>query len=292
MDSVLHIQGDPDSGLAPLILVHAVSGLALPYFALGPLSDTVDDRPVYGISSPAFNSQTYKLPSSLEEVAKQYVALVRRHVQAEGPYLLGGWSMGGMIASRMAEILEHQGETVLHIIMIDSGNPEVYPPFKSRAEHETVSDIMYAAVTKLMAVPSTTACPDSDGEDSMQSSDDSDDDGDLSATLSAMRRHIHNGLKIISGSTQTRSSSSKFRLRAPATLIKCTTQTQPMSQVSDRRKEFARKLFGDEKLGWKDSHFKSLQTMHVRATHDGVFDKAPAQQLTRLVRGILDKFDE
>ena len=285
MDSILQLQGDSDSTLTPLILVHAISGLALPYLALGPLSDPNDDRPIYGISSPAYGSKTYRLPLSLDEVAKQYVALVRRNIQSSGPFLLGGWSMGGMIATRMAEILEEQGETVLHVIMIDSGNPEVYPPFKSRMEHDLVSDGMFSQVAERMNLPAGTL--EGDGDESNQSSDEEDED--LSIMLSQMRKHIHNGLKIVSG-TKARPSN-KRRLAASATLIKCTTPTAPSPRASDARKAFVRDLFRDETLGWKDSQFKKIRTLSLRAQHDGVFDKAPVQHLTRLVRGVLTQID-
>ena len=135
MEVITLIQGDEYSELTPLFLVHAISGVALPFLRLESLSDD-DDRPVYGITSPMHCSggEHFKYPPSLKSLAKFYLQGIR-HVQPEGPYLLGGWSMGGMIAMFMAQMLEAAGEEVYKVIMIYSANPEVFPNFTSSDEH-------------------------------------------------------------------------------------------------------------------------------------------------------------
>ncbi|KAL2013569.1 hypothetical protein VTN00DRAFT_1094 [Thermoascus crustaceus] len=176
METIVHIQGNTASPLTPLFLVHAVSGLALPYFALGNLNakdhDQEKSRPVYGITSPLYSSRTYRTPNSLDEIARQYVTAIQREVQPVGPYLLGGWSMGGMIAVKMADILQSQGEKVLHVIMIDSVNPEYYPSFIDEAEHEAIADLVYSGVAKKMNLPDLS---ESDGM-STDAEDEDDDD--------------------------------------------------------------------------------------------------------------------
>ncbi len=154
METLLHLQGSKTSPFTPLFLIHAVSGLALPYLGLGSLTGEDfggdEGRAVYGISSPIYRTRDYRLPTSLEDVARQYVSVIQREVQPEGPYLLGGWSLGGMIALKMASILEARGETVLHVIMIDSANPENYPAFVNRAEHEKITTLTYNKVVSRM----------------------------------------------------------------------------------------------------------------------------------------------
>ncbi len=41
-------------------------------------------------------------------------------VQPDGPYFLGGWSMGGVIAFEMARQLTAQGKSVAPLVLIDS----------------------------------------------------------------------------------------------------------------------------------------------------------------------------
>ena len=42
-------------------------------------------------------------------------------IQPEGPYLLGGWSFGGVVAYEMAQQLVAQGRQVGQLLMLDTG---------------------------------------------------------------------------------------------------------------------------------------------------------------------------
>ena len=234
MESIIHIQGSLTSPLTPLFLIHAVSGLALPYFALPSLSPHLGEaqaRAVYGISSPIYDdelSHPYRLPKSIREIACQYINLIQENVQPEGPYLLGGWSMGGMIALKMAEILRQRGERVLHVIMVDSGNPRHYPDFVGEWERDMVVKGTYNAVAERLGARLLPITPGRDiaepgspriskdeavlygfksgnslGLETPDSSDAEDDDGDYGADsntafmLKQMLRHITNGINIV-----------------------------------------------------------------------------------------------
>ena len=59
---------------------------------------------------------------SLEEVLQSYVAGVKGR-QAHGPYHLGGWSAGGILAYAVAQELLADGEEVASITLIDSPPP-------------------------------------------------------------------------------------------------------------------------------------------------------------------------
>jgi thioesterase domain-containing protein len=62
------------------------------------------------------------MPTRLEEMAKEYVAALRT-VQPEGPYLLGGWSLGGVFAYEMAQQLQQLGESTDLLVLLDSTLP-------------------------------------------------------------------------------------------------------------------------------------------------------------------------
>ena len=235
MESIVHIQGSLTSSLTPLFLVHAVSGLAFSYFALPSLSTHLPDsqtRPVYGISSPVYDgelSQPYRLPKSIREIAIQYITLIK-DIQPEGPYLLGGWSMGGMIALKMAEILRQRGERVLHVVMIDSGNPRHYPDFVGEWESDLVLKTTYNSIAGRLGArqlpitlgggitePESPAIGDDDDEivmdftglrdlDTPDSSDvedneDEDDEDEADSYMAYMAkqlfRYVKNGINII-----------------------------------------------------------------------------------------------
>lgn len=184
MEVITLIQGDEYSGLAPLFLVHAISGVALPFLHLEPLSE--DDRPVYGITSPIHcpGGEHFKFPSTLPDLAAYYINGIKE-IQPQGPYLLGGWSMGGMVAMFMAQILESRGDEVSKVIMIDSANPEAFPAFNDAQEHRALARATYDRTVAFGALPmdSCEASPiPSPIMDRFHFDDDDEEDGSWNAT--------------------------------------------------------------------------------------------------------------
>src|SRR5260370_16768965 len=59
------------------------------------------------------------LPNSIEEVALDYLSLIRE-VQPRGPYNLLGWSFGGLVAHAIATHLQSTDEKVGLLALLDS----------------------------------------------------------------------------------------------------------------------------------------------------------------------------
>src|SRR5262249_55291843 len=59
---------------------------------------------------------------AIERMAARYLEEVRA-AQPAGPYALGGWSMGGVVAFEMARQLTAAGETVELLALLDSAAP-------------------------------------------------------------------------------------------------------------------------------------------------------------------------
>jgi thioesterase domain-containing protein len=55
-------------------------------------------------------------------MAEEYITAIRE-VQPHGPYLLGGWSAGGLVALEMAQQLRTQGESIRMLVLLDT-SPE------------------------------------------------------------------------------------------------------------------------------------------------------------------------
>lgn len=68
-------------------------------------------------------------------MAKYYVSLIKIH-QPTGPYYLGGWSLGGIIALEMATELQFQNEIVTRVILIDAINPEKIDKKRKQTEYD------------------------------------------------------------------------------------------------------------------------------------------------------------
>ncbi|MFF6813143.1 amino acid adenylation domain-containing protein, partial [Streptomyces sp. NPDC012403] len=94
----------------PLVFVHPVGGDVLCYAELAQLLG--DDQPFYALQLP----DTELL--SVEDMAAHYAAAVREALP-DGPYRLGGWSMGGVIALEMAAQLTAAGAEVDLLAVID-----------------------------------------------------------------------------------------------------------------------------------------------------------------------------
>src|SRR6185503_6303507 len=99
----------------PFFCVHPIGGGALCY---EPLVRALDpERPFFGIQAPMLEDSEAR-PSSVEEMAARYVDAVQR-AQPKGPYLIGGWSFGGVIAIEMARRLKHDGKAVAQLVLLD-----------------------------------------------------------------------------------------------------------------------------------------------------------------------------
>jgi amino acid adenylation domain-containing protein len=106
----------PRGSRRPFFCVHPVGGNVLCYAELA--RQLGPDRPFYGLQSQGLVSASPPPLERIEEMAALYVEAVRT-VQPEGPYLLGGWSLGGVVAFEMARQLEQRGERVEVLALID-----------------------------------------------------------------------------------------------------------------------------------------------------------------------------
>jgi oxalate---CoA ligase len=102
----------------PLFLIHPIGGNILIYRDLASRLS----RPVYGVEA---NRDT-SLPISVEKLAQRYIEAIQT-VQKSGPYYLGGYSFGGIIASEMTYQLQKASESVAFVALIDTS---AEPSFK------------------------------------------------------------------------------------------------------------------------------------------------------------------
>ena len=102
----------------PLFLIHAAEGNVLLYRSLA--SHLGDDQPVYGIQSAGLDGHSPVDPK-FEHVASNYIDAIRK-IQPHGPYMLGGYCLGGTIALEMAQQLHDAGESVGLVAMIEDYN--------------------------------------------------------------------------------------------------------------------------------------------------------------------------
>jgi amino acid adenylation domain-containing protein len=104
---------------APLFLVHTTPGDVLGY---GNFIYHLDrDLPCYGFQSLGL-SRPELSQTRIEEMARYYIELMRA-MRPNGPYSLGGWCYGGLVAFEMARQLQAKGQAVAFLGLLETVAP-------------------------------------------------------------------------------------------------------------------------------------------------------------------------
>ena len=136
-DTVLPIRATGQA--QPLFCIHPAGGISWPYARF--IRHIPPDRPIYGLQARNLLQRDY-YPNSIEEMAADYVDLVRK-IQPSGPYHLLGWSFGGLVAHAMATQLQRSGEEVALLALLDSYPREHAHPAN---DMESTEQMLFAGV--------------------------------------------------------------------------------------------------------------------------------------------------
>jgi thioesterase domain-containing protein len=115
------VQLQRGDGRPPLFFVHPVGGSVFCYAQLA--RHLGAEQTFYGLQSWGLGDGHSPL-TDLSEMAARYLEAVCS-VQPEGPYQLGGWSMGGLVAFEMAQQLRNRGENISLLALLDTHTPNV-----------------------------------------------------------------------------------------------------------------------------------------------------------------------
>jgi amino acid adenylation domain-containing protein len=84
------------------------------------------DRPLYGFLHQECDGRPPRA-AGVEEIAARYLEELLS-VQPEGPYFLGGYSFGGLVAFEMAQQLRERGQGVALLVMLEATTPGAGAP--------------------------------------------------------------------------------------------------------------------------------------------------------------------
>jgi thioesterase domain-containing protein/acyl carrier protein len=126
-------QQSGDSHWSPLVAIQP-AGPKPPFFCVHPSGGNVFcyvelsrqlgvDQPFYGLQDPPSLDGSRQTYDNIEEMAANYNEVVRA-VQPAGPYYLGGYSFGGLVAFEMAQQLRVQNQDVALLALIDTATPQ------------------------------------------------------------------------------------------------------------------------------------------------------------------------
>jgi iterative type I PKS product template protein len=121
------LQGNPKIATKKMFLVPDGSGSATSYISIPTISS---DLAVYGLNCP-FMKQPEKWTCGVEGVSTIYLQEIKRR-QPQGPYIIGGWSAGGVMAYEVTQQLVNNGEEVESLVLIDAPCPVALDPLPAR----------------------------------------------------------------------------------------------------------------------------------------------------------------
>ncbi len=100
----------------PFFCVHGVGGNVVGFRDLA--RHTGEDQPFYALQPQGLDGKRPCL-ASIHEMAERYIQEIRR-VQPQGPYRIGGYSFGGLVAYEMAQKLKAKDEEVSLLALFDT----------------------------------------------------------------------------------------------------------------------------------------------------------------------------
>ena len=112
----------------PLFILHGLGGLV---GELSPLGRSIPGRhPVYAVEARGLDGAEDPF-DTVEDMARHYLSAMRER-QPHGPYLLVGYSFGGLVALEIAQLLMQAGELPALVVCLDTYIHPQYWPLATR----------------------------------------------------------------------------------------------------------------------------------------------------------------
>jgi thioesterase domain-containing protein/acyl carrier protein len=153
------LAADPDTSISSTIIPLQPHGTKPPFFCVHPgggtvlayldLAQSIDpDRPFYGLESLEL-SESQQLLNTVEAMAAHYIEAMQT-VQPQGPYAIGGWSLGGLVAFEMAQQLQAQGQELSCLALLDTYPFTEIETFNEAADTEFIEELLARSQTPVL----------------------------------------------------------------------------------------------------------------------------------------------
>ena len=116
--SLVKIQ--PSGSQPPFFCIHAEGGHVLEYRLLA--NYLGKDQPFYGLQAKGLEGKNV-VDATIEEMAADYIREIKT-VQTKGPYFIGGYCLGGIVAFEIAHKLQRDGDEVAFLTLISTSTPD------------------------------------------------------------------------------------------------------------------------------------------------------------------------
>jgi acyl transferase domain-containing protein/thioesterase domain-containing protein/NAD(P)-dependent dehydrogenase (short-subunit alcohol dehydrogenase family) len=110
------------------------------------------DYPVYAFQTRGTDGTS--MPQRMDDMLDTYVSCIRA-VQPHGPYVLGGYSFGGLTAIELARRLHEEGESIKHLVLFDTypATQKVFDLHKETYDYDFIPFYMANVFLDLAANP-------------------------------------------------------------------------------------------------------------------------------------------
>jgi thioesterase domain-containing protein len=262
----------PGAKKAPLFLIHPVGGMVLCYQRL---ADAIGkEQPIYGIQASGFAAEQTPF-NSMEAMAAYYLEHIKT-VQPEGPYYLGGQSLGGLIAFEVVRQLRARGDEVKLLVMMDSHRPSRLVRFGMNSDARFVQFFLNDIVGGLKLPVALLKGMDRD---------------QLVTKVTEHTQHLfsaellHNMFGVIEGFRDILLSYKPGVIDVPIQLIRPQDELKgPLAMVQ----RLVKRDFSG-KLGWHKHTSAPLTTTTVSGSHYSILQEPDVNELAAVVRDILQQ---
>ena len=117
-----------ETAAPPAFMAHGLGGSVIDFHSL--LTFIKTDHPIYGMQARGIDG--IEEPSETIEAMAQYHLDAIRDIQPHGPYILIGYSLGGLVCLEIAQRLIAAGEKIALLAMIDAYPFRKYIPWFQR----------------------------------------------------------------------------------------------------------------------------------------------------------------
>jgi acetoacetyl-CoA synthetase len=100
----------------PIFITHGMGGNVMDFYQV--VKYIQSSHPIYGMQAKGIDGVDEPL-ESIEDMAQFFLDAIKQ-LQPQGPYLLIGYSLGGLVALEMAQRLTEKGERVAMLAMLES----------------------------------------------------------------------------------------------------------------------------------------------------------------------------
>ncbi len=140
----------------PIFCIHPSGGTAFCYFELA--QQLGAEQPFYGLQALGLEKGQTPL-TRVEDMATLYLSAIRE-VQPNGPYILLGWSFGGVVALQMASELISQSQQIAFLGLLDTHAPSHLPDEQNLLQGEEIVLQLFGGTISLPTAKLKNLTPD------------------------------------------------------------------------------------------------------------------------------------